>query len=221
ADPNGLRRCALGIIRIVLDFGLRLDMREVFARAQELYGDRQWKLPPAEALDKLMDFFGARLRNYFMSRGQDTLLVDAALGAGMAQVKDCGERLEALAAFSREAGFAEAAQTFKRVANILRKQGQAEDIPAQWQAELLHEDAEKALAATLDDLLPELDRMWAARDHAAALACLSNVRPAVDAFFDDVMVMCDDAALRRNRLAMLQALGGRFARLADFAALQM
>lgn len=221
ADPNGLRRCALGIIRIVLDFGLRLDMRDVFARAQELYGDRQWKLPPAEALDKLMEFFGARLRNYFMSQGQDTLLVDAALGAGAAQVKDCGERLEALVAFSREAGFAEAAQTFKRVANILRKQGQAEDIPAQWQAELLHEDAEKALAATLDGLLPELDRMWAAREHTVALACLSNVRPAVDAFFDGVMVMCDDAALRRNRLAMLQALGGRFARLADFAALQM
>ena len=168
-----------------------------------------------------MEFFGARLRNYFMSQGQDTLLVDAALGAGAAQVKDCGERLEALVAFSREAGFAEAAQTFKRVANILRKQGQAEDIPAQWQAELLHEDAEKALAATLDGLLPELDRMWAAREHTVALACLSNVRPAVDAFFDGVMVMCDDAALRRNRLAMLQALGGRFARLADFAALQM
>ena len=63
--------------------------------------------------------------------------------------------------------------------------------------------------------------MWTDQDHAGALACLSEVRPAVDAFFDGVMVMCDDAALRRNRLAMLQALGGRFARLADFAALQM
>ena len=221
ADPNGLRRCALGIIRIVLDFGLPLDMRQVFAKAQELYGDRQWKLPPAEALDKLMEFFAARLRNYFMSQGQDTLLVDAVLGAGSAQVKECGARLAALATFSREAGFAEAAQTFKRVANILRKQGQAEEIPALWAADLLQEDAEKALAATLDQLLPKLDQMWTAQDHAGALACLSEVRPAVDAFFDGVMVMCDDAALRRNRLAMLQALGGRFARLADFAALQI
>ena len=156
-----------------------------------------------------------------MSQGQDTLLVDAALGAGSAQVKECGARLSALAAFSREAGFAEAAQTFKRVANILRKQGQTEEIPAQWKTEHLQEDAEKALAATLDQLLPKLDQMWADQDHAAALACLSEVRPAVDAFFDGVMVMCEDAALRRNRLAMLQALGGRFARLADFAALQM
>ena len=168
-----------------------------------------------------MEFFAARLRNYFMSQGQDTLLVDAVLGAGSAQVKECGARLAALAAFSREAGFAEAAQTFKRVANILRKQGQAEEIPAQWAAALLQEDAEKALAATLDQLLPRLDQMWTDQAHAGALACLSEVRPAVDAFFDGVMVMCDDAALRRNRLAMLQALGGRFARLADFAALQI
>lgn len=95
ADPNGLR-CALGIIRIMLDFGLAVDVRQFFAKAQQLYGDRQWKLAPHDALDKLMEFFAARLRNYFMSQGQDTLLVDAALGAGAEDVKDCGARLAAL-----------------------------------------------------------------------------------------------------------------------------
>lgn len=221
ADPNGLRRCALGIIRILLDFGFALDVRAFFAKAQELYGARQWKLPPPEALDKLTDFFAARLRNYFLSQGQDTLLVDAALGAGVARVSDCGARLAALTLFSREPGYAEAVQTFKRVANILRKQAGAEEVPAHWDAALLREEPEKALAATLDALLPGLDDLWAAHDHAAALACLRDVRPAVDAFFDGVMVMCEDASLRRNRLAMLQALGSRFARLADFAALQL
>ena len=139
ADPNGLRRCALGIIRILLDFGLDLDVRELFAKARELYGTRQWKLPPDEALDKLMEFFAARLRNYFLSRGQDTLLVDAALNAGAAQVPDSGARLAALAAFSREPGYAEAVQTFKRVANIVRKQAAAETLPEHWDAALLRE----------------------------------------------------------------------------------
>ena len=221
ADPNGLRRCALGIIRIMLEFGLAVDVRQFFAKAQQLYGDRQWKLAPHDALDKLMEFFAARLRNYFMSQGQDTLLVDAALGAGAEDVKDCGARLEALAAFSQAADYEAAVQTFKRVANILRKQGQAEELSDHWDPALLREDAEKALASTLEEMLPRLDALWAAHDHAAALACLSAVRPAVDAFFAGVMVMCDDADLRRNRLSMLRGLGSRFARLADFSALQM
>jgi len=221
ADPNGLRRCALGIIRIMLEFGLAVDVRQFFAMAQQLYGDRQWKLAPQEALDKLMEFFAARLRNYFMSQGQDTLLVDAALGAGAEDVKDCGARLAALAAFSQQADYEAAVQTFKRVANILRKQGQTEDLTDHWDPALLREDAEKALAVTLEEMLPRLDALWAAHDHAAALACLSDVRPAVDAFFAGVMVMCDEADLRRNRLSMLHCLGARFARLADFSALQM
>jgi len=221
ADPNGLRRCALGIIRIMLEFGLAVDVRQFFAMAQQLYGDRQWKLAPQDALDKLMEFFAARLRNYFMSQGQDTLLVDAALGAGAEDVKDCGARLAALAAFSQAEDYEAAVQTFKRVANILRKQGQAEALSDHWDPALLREDAEKALALTLEEMLPRLDSLWAAHDHAAALACLSAVRPAVDAFFAGVMVMCDDADLRRNRLSMLRGLGSRFARLADFSALQM
>ena len=219
--PRRLRRCALGIIRILLDFGLDLDVRELFVKARELYGTRQWKLPPDEALDKLMEFFTARLRNYFLSQGQDTLLVDAALNAGAAQVPDSGARLAALAAFSREPGYAQAVQTFKRVANIVRKQAAAETLPGHWDATLLREAPEKALAETLEALLPRLDAFRASGDHGAALATLREVRPAVDAFFDGVMVMCEDADLRRNRLAMLQALGSRFARLADFAALQL
>ena len=81
--------------------------------------------------------------------------------------------------------------------------------------------ARLAKGETLDDLLPRLDSLWEAGDHTAALKTLLEVRPVVDAFFDGVMVMCDDAALRANRLAMLNALGTRFARLADFAALQI
>lgn len=221
ADPNGLRRCALGIIRIMLEFDLRLDVRALFARAQELYGDRQWKIGRDEALDKLLEFFTARLRNYWQSHGEDTLLVDAALGAGLADVPSCAARLAALRDFSRMPGYAAAVQTFKRVSNILRKQGDDGALALTWEASLLREAPEKALAATLDELLPRLDALQEKGDHAAVLAALEEVRPAVDAFFDGVMVMAEEAAVRANRLAMLNALGSRFARLADFAALQI
>ena len=221
ADPNGLRRCALGIIRILLAFDLHLDVRALFAEARKLYGERRWKLTPEVALDKLMEFFRGRLRQYFVSQGDDTVLVDAALGAGVDDVPACAARLTALSAFVREAENEGALLAFKRVDNILRKQAGKEDIPGEWDAALLQEPAEQALAGALAQALPKADALLAAGDMAAALAELAALRPAVDGFFDGVMVMAEDAALRRNRLALLRALGARVARVADISALQI
>ena len=221
ADPNGLRRCALGIIRILLEFGLRLDVSAIFDKARQLYGAQEWKLPPEQAQEKLQEFFVARLRNYYLTQGQDTLLVDAVLNASAADLPDTQARLAALTSFSQAPGYAEAVQTFKRVANIVRKQAAAEDLPETWDAALLQEEAEKALARTLADLLPRLDSLCREGQYSLVLESLKEVRPVVDAFFDGTMVMCEDSTLRHNRLTMLKALGSRFARLADFAALQI
>ncbi len=221
ADPNGLRRCALGIIRILLAFDLRLNVRRLFAKARELYGEKRWKLAPDAALEKLMEFFRGRLRQYFLSQGQDTILVDAALGAGVDDVPACAARLAALTAFVREGENQGALLAFKRVDNILRKQAGKETVPDQWDDTLLREPAEQALGAALARALPEVDALLAAGDMAGALRRLAELRPAVDAFFDGVMVMCEDAALRGNRLALLRALGARVARVADIAALQI
>ncbi|MDR3362455.1 MAG: glycine--tRNA ligase subunit beta [Desulfovibrio sp.] len=224
ADPNGLRRCALGIVRIILDFNLDIDVRELFSVALRFYNEQGRQLPLARTPDKLMDFLAMRLRGYFQNQGLDTPLVNAAIGAGINRLNNCRARLAALAAFSREPDYAQAVQTFKRVANIIRKQAAASypDVSSgSWDEHLLREEPEKALARMLRDELPRLDALWAAGDHAAALAALHGLRPAVDAFFDGVMVMCEDAALRNNRLTMLKALCFRFDRLADFAALQI
>ena len=215
ADPNALRRCALGIIRIALEFDLHFDIRQLFARAHELYGDRPWKLAPQEALDKLLDFFAGRVRNYWQNRGEDSLLVDAALGAGVADVCQCGARLAALARFSREAGYAEAVQTFKRVPTSSASRARLNSLPLPGRLTCCRKMPKRPWPPRWTHLLPRLDSLWEAGDHAAALETLLEVRPVVDAFFDGVMVMCDDAA-RANRLAMLNALGTRFARLADF-----
>ena len=98
-------------------------------------------------------------------------------------MRDCGARLR-LIYFSREEGYAAAVQTFRRVANILRKQAaaQGEGVPDHWDPSLLREAPEQALAATLETLLPRLDALWAAGDHKALLDCLGEVRSAVDTF---------------------------------------
>ncbi len=222
ADPQGLRRCAIGIIRILLKFGFALDPRELFARALMGYGARDWKVPSSMCLDNLMAFFHGRLRNHWQAQGQATVLVDAAIGAGTADVKACEARLAALADFAAGPDYTSSVQTFKRVANIVAKQqAGGVEIPATWRRSLLVEDAEKALDAVLEEALPTLDHLWHEKDYRGMLAGLDRLRPAVDAFFDGVMVACEDEALRANRLAMLKAMVGRFSLLADFAALQV
>ena len=222
ADPNGLRRCAIGIIRILRKFGFALDVRELFARAQMGYGEREWKLDPMQCLDKLDDFFQTRVRSFYQGLGINTLLVDAALGAKCSTVKGVDERVEALVRFSAEEGYASSVQTFKRVANIVAKQvGEGAEIPATWKKSLLQEEAEQALSKVLTEALPILDHLWEDHNYAGILAQLYTLRPHLDNFFDHVMVACEDAELRANRLAMLKSLSDRFSRVADFAALQI
>ena len=221
-DPYALRRAALGIARIIQEQNLDLDVQALFQKAQELYGERKWKLAPEDALAKLMEFFTLRLKNLFMGQGIPTLLVEAVLGSAVRDVRRARARLEALAAFSATAEFAPAVMTFKRVANIVRKEEQEKGALAPaYDANALVEDAEKALAATLENLVPDFDRLWREDKYADLLQLLGELRPKVDAFFEAVMVMAEDLNLRRNRLGLLKALEERFGRLADFTALQM
>ncbi len=221
ADPHGLRRAALGIARSIIEFGLRINIHEFFAKAQELYGEKAWKLNPEQCLQKLDEFFAARLKNYWQGQGFDTILVDAIINAGSNDVWAAKKRLDALELFQKNERFTEAVQTFKRVANIVRKQGGEHNLTAQYHAELLQENAEKNLAAAFDKALPRFDELWQKDDFDAIPNLLLDIRPAVDDFFNDVMVMCEDEALRINRLNMLKALMDRMSKFADFSALQI
>ncbi len=227
ADPYALRRCALGIARILEEKKLRLDVDALFAEAFSAYGERDWKIPPAEALPKLREFFTVRLKNYFTGHGRETLLVEAALGAESPQGLDVwasSARLSALEEFSRTADFWASVLTFKRAANIIRKQGQEKGAPAlagDYKKELLQEDAEQSLAAILEALLPRFEALWSQERFGDLFALLRELRPAVDAFFEGVMVMCEDKELQRNRLNLLSALVKPLGRLADFGALQI
>lgn len=221
ADPYALRRCALGIARILEEKKLRLDVRALFRKALELYGDKEWKLKPEEALAALNDFFSLRLKNLFISEGAETLLVEGVLAADASDVWAASARLAALRRFSAGADFASSVLTFKRAANIIRKQGQGESLDGKFKAGLLQDAAEKDFAATLEQLVPKFEALWAEDRFDELFDLLGQLKPKVDAFFDKVMVMAEDLELRRNRLNLLQALVNCLGRLADFDALQM
>ncbi len=223
ADPYALRRCALGIARIMLDRGYRFDVRDLFVQAQKLYGDRQWKLSQEKVLAKLEEFFTGRVRNLFLTTGHDILLVEAVSAVHQDRVWEMGQRLAALEKMSCREDFPQIAQTFKRVVNIIRKQGigSGVELTGTWQEDLLVESAERALAARLVSLSEAFAAKLASDDYDGLFELLGTVRPDVDAMFDSVMVMCEEPALRANRLNMLKALALHIDSLADFSALQI
>lgn len=218
ADPNGLRRCALGIIRILIDRNWRLDVDKLFRKARELYGEKEWKLDPDLAQARLMDFFRGRLRNYFSALGYDAIIVNAIVTDRTVDPADAKSRLDALVAFSGRPDYVEAAQTLKRVENMAKKSHARE---TEWNKELLAEEAEKALARKLEELLPELDKKLERGEYAEVLDALKHLREPVNGFFDNVLVLCDDEGLRENRLKLLNALGSRFGKVAEFSQLQI
>lgn len=223
ADPYALRRAALGICRVVIEHGLRLDLMELLQGAIDGYGEVKFKVDRTHVLAKLLDFFGQRLKAYFTGQGYDTLVVEAALGASYTDIAALSARLAALAGFAAKPDFDQAVLTFKRAANIIRKQGVGAGVPLTGvvKAALLEEQAEKDLAAVCQDVFPRFDALFDAGDYGAVLELLYELRPSVDAFFDNVMVMCDDMDMRLNRLNLLKSLVDRLGRVADFAALQV
>jgi glycyl-tRNA synthetase beta chain len=220
ADPYALRRNALGVCRIILERGMTLDLAALLREAQAGYSGVAWKLQPEESLEKLMDFFGQRLRAFWNAQGVPTLVIEAAMAPGFADVFETWRRVRALADFSREADFEASVLTFKRAANIIRKQA-GQELSGEIREELLDGDAEKAFWAALRKVEPEWARLAEAGDYPGMLALLGTLRPVVDAFFDGVMVMCDDAALRTNRLNLLQRLVTTLGRVADFGKFQV
>ncbi|MGE4557812.1 MAG: glycine--tRNA ligase subunit beta [Desulfovibrionaceae bacterium] len=222
-DPYALRRQALGVSRILMEHGLRVGLDTIVSLAQEGYEGVEWKIPQERVFELLMDFFGQRLKALFTGQGFETRIVEAALGAGFSDVWALRRRIEALDEFRRRDGFEQAVLTFKRAANIIRKQGAeagvelGEDVdPA-----LLAEPQEKALAEKIAEIAPRFEQMWSSDDFEGLLNVLGELRPSVDDFFDNVMVMAEDESLRRNRLHLLQSLVSKLARLADFNALQV
>lgn len=212
-DPFALRRHALGVLRMLIEQRLPLSLRHLLAMAAKPFDDHaHFTVPGAELLTFLYD----RLRGWLRERGYAPDAVEAVLSQAPDRLDDIIERLDAVKAFAALPEAQSLAAANKRITNILKKNERAlaEINPA-----LLVEGAEQRLFGALSDTRHAVDKAFAAGDFSATLKALAALREEVDAFFNDVMVMAEDASLRTNRLALLSTLHGMMNRVADISKL--
>jgi len=221
-DPFALRRQANGIVRTIAVHKLPIGLAQLFELARETY-----KGSAAEAKFKselnyeeaLRAFFRERLEFYLRDQlGYAYDAVDAVLASGAEDVVDAVARAAAVSEVRGSADFASISISFKRSKNILRQANESEKrVAAEIDPGLLREEAEKNLGSQISEIARTAGELGQAREYSRALREISRIRPAVDDFFDRVMVMVEDEPLRANRLALLQTLLKEFSTIADFS----
>jgi len=218
ADPYGLRRAALGLLRVTLARGYRFDAGEALRAAQKQHGKDD-----AAVREKVWQFLLGRLEVLLREKAQPDS-VQAALHTGSRELVALEKRVLALQTVREKsrAQFEATAAAFKRIGNILLQAQQKGLTPVGLKSALFKLPAEQALGAALEQSRARVSTALAEEeDYRAVYATLAELRPVVDRFFDDVMVMDPDPAQRDNRLALLRALHELFAPLADFSRLQV
>jgi len=210
-DPFALRRHALGVIRMLIENNLAIDLSALLALAAPVFGD---KITDASA--PLTEFVYDRLAGGLREQGFSAQEVDAVLALQPQRLSDVAQRLSAVRAFAALPESPALAAANKRIGNILKKAG---EVDAHVNTALLKEDAEKSLHAAMQKLVPESTAQFEAGDYTASLQTLAALRAPVDAFFDDVMVNAEAMDLRLNRQGLLKSLHIAMNRVADLSRL--
>jgi len=214
ADPFGLRRAAIGILRILLGRGYHLSLASAVEDARLAFSGVNLG---REVVPQVLEFVRGRLKALWSDEFPPDL-VEAVLSAGSGDVVDARKRLEALAEVKARPDFLPLALAFKRVANIQEKAGgpgTANVDPA-----LLRDDAERRLLSELERVESEAVSLREHRNYPAVLRNVATLEPAVARFFDDVLVMAEEPALRANRLGLMRRVASLFSDLADFRKIQ-
>jgi glycyl-tRNA synthetase beta chain len=215
-DPFALRRHALGVIRMLIEQDLPIDVSELLLTAFKSF-PFEISMYPAENIKLVQSFIYERLAGTLREQGYSALEVDAVVSLRPQRLGDIPKRLAAVRAFAALPEAASLAAANKRVGNILKK---AEGtVAARVDAALLKEAAEIALNGALAEVKPKADAAFEKGDYSAALQSLAALKGPVDAFFDGVMVNAEDAALRANRLGLLAMLHQAMNRVADLSRL--
>jgi len=213
-DPYGLRRAAIGLLRILIETPLALDLKEIVAFTAEELKD---KVDARKAAGEVFDYCMERLAAYYQDRGIDTDVVDAVLAVRPRAPADIDRRVLAVEAFRQlpEAQALTAAN--KRIRNILRKsdEGRLGEVDRS----ALEEDAERQLQTRVAEMTRRLAPLLASQDYRGVLTRLAGLRDDVDRFFEHILVMAEEPALRRNRLALLQSVEALFLEVADISLL--
>jgi glycyl-tRNA synthetase beta chain len=218
-DPFGLRRAALGVVRILIECGIDADLKALLGKA--VAEQPKGKLNNEELAAELYSFITDRLRRYFLDRdaGLRTETFDAVMVRQPTSLLDFDRRLAAVQTFARLEQAESLAAANKRIANILRKAGNPEGLEVK--PKLLELDGERALHNALQNSREKVAPMLEQRRYAEILNELAGLRDSVDRFFDEVMVMADDEAVKNNRLALLGELRALFLDVADISRLSI
>ena len=214
-DPFALRRAALGALRILREHSLTLYLRGLLEDVAETLSER---LSDPQAAHSVHAFMLERLKGLYADDGYPPDLFLAVAETSPQSIADFDLRMSAIDAFRRLPEAASLASANKRIRNILKKNTEAP--PSRIDPGLLRDPAEQALAAKLEELSPKVHPLFAAGDYTGGLKLLAALKQPVDDFFDRVMVMCDEAELRINRLALLTQLESLFLSVADISLLQ-
>jgi glycyl-tRNA synthetase beta chain len=211
-DPFALRRHALGVIRILMERDLAIDLNSLLVTVATLRGFDK----PEQIAEQVTQFFYDRLSGSLREQGYSAQEVEAVLALKPQRLTDVSKRLEAVRAFAALPEASALAAANKRIGNVLKKAG---EVDAHVNTALFKEDAEQALYTVMQKLLPESEAQFNAGDYTASLQTLATLRSPVDAFFDDVMVNAEEMDLRLNRQGMLKKLHEAMNRVADLSAL--
>ncbi|MEG7570758.1 glycine--tRNA ligase subunit beta [Vibrio cholerae] len=215
SDPFALRRASLGVLRILVEYGYQLDLVDLIAKAKSLFGNR---LTNTNVEQEVIEFMLGRFPTWYQDAGFSIDIIQAVLARNPTKPADFDQRVKAVSHF-RALEEAEAlAAANKRVGNILAKYDG--ELGEEIDLALLLEDAEKALAEAVEIMAEALEPAFATGNYQEALSKLAGLRAPVDAFFDNVMVMADDEALKKNRLTLLNKLRNLFLQIADISLLQ-
>ena len=214
-DPFALRRAALGILRILIECEIHLDLKELLQQSAKHFPSA---IAASTAVPMVFDFCIERLRSYYAEQNFSPDTFEAVLECFPTMPLEFDKRIRALAAFRKLPEAERLAAANKRIRNILKKlEG---ELPFQVKSDLLEEEAERFLAAQVTELSAEVLPLMRAGFYREALMKLAALQEPVDRFFDQVMVMVDQVELRNNRIALLNQLHSLFMQVADFSRLQ-
>ncbi len=209
-DPFGLRRISLAILHIVEHFEWSLSLHDLVHKALSLYGEKV--NGSSETVEQVVTFIRGRFVNDQLAAGVNGQAVDAVTSVSFDDVNDTVKKIQALVAIRNEDAFPVLAASFKRIRNII-KENRATAVDET----LLTEKAEKELAAAYTLVAGEVQPLLAACDYRGALAAMLVLKSPVDEFFDGVMVMDEDEAVRKNRLNLLTAIATLFLKVGDIS----
>jgi glycyl-tRNA synthetase beta chain len=214
-DPFSLRRAAIGVLRLLIEKNINLSLEKLLGLAAENYSGKLCE--PVKAQHDALNFVEGRYRAMYEDQGVSVDVIQAVQVLNPASPVDFDHRIKAVSHFKTLPEAQALAAANKRVANILAKEG---NISGDVDTNLLTEQAEKDLYQALQAITPVVSPLLQAHDYTPALTELATLRTPIDAFFDGVMVMADDAAIKQNRLRLLAQLRALFISVADVSVLQ-